>query len=143
MRASVCRCPVASRSDQSRTADRNVASACGSGTSPENPGKSLNSRFRPAVTSGPSSSLWSEKNGNGAEAAHSWPMNRSGVSGATSRSAVAARKAAAETSWWSRVPVGRLPTWSWFWTHTTHRSRPTPSALVPRGAPVRRVGRPS
>ncbi len=47
--------------------------------------------MRPSCTSRPSSAEWSVKKTKGALAAHSWPMNRSGVAGVASNRAEAAR----------------------------------------------------
>ncbi len=72
-----------------------------------------------------SGSGWEVKNWKGAEAAHSSPWKSIGVNGPARVSS------AAQSSWSSsrcpgdgsdsRSPAARLPTWSWFWLHTTSR----------------------
>ena len=60
-------------------------------------------------------------------------MNSIGVSGAMSRSVLAASHVASLTWWCSRSPCARLPTWSWFCRQITDDSMGTPAGEVPRG----------
>ena len=72
-----------------------------------------------------SGSGWEVKNWNGVEAAHSSPWNSIGVNGPARVSSAAQHQLVLvevpETGSESRSPAARLPTWSWFWLHTTRR----------------------
>ena len=90
----------------------NVAGSWGSGTSrPLNAAKAANSRRRPSrVATAISSSMWSEKNWNGAVSPYSSPWKSIGVNGDSSVQSAASGLASSG----SRSPNARLPTWSWF-----------------------------
>ena len=96
----------------------NVASACGSGVAPRRRASANSGNARelalavPRSLSDPSPASKSVKNRNGVLAAHSCPMNSSGVIGDVSRSATAARHAAGSAVWWRRSPNARFPIWS-------------------------------
>ena len=108
----------------------NVAGSCGSGTSrPRNSAKAANSRRRPSrVAVAIDSSMWSEKNWNGASSPCSSPWKSIGVNGDSS----VQNAASARVSTGSRSPNARLPTWSWLALNTTKRSGGTSSALAPK-----------
>ena len=80
-----------------------------------------------------SSSVWLVKNWNGVVAAHSSPWNSIGVNGPHSVTSAAHASWSSSSAAVSRSPAARLPTWSWFWLHTTSRHGGTTPVSI--GAP--------
>ncbi len=102
-----------------------------------NAGQAANSLRRPSVTACASSGPKSLKNRNGVEAAHSSPMNSSGIAGASSSTALAACTAAGGASAEMRSPSARLPIWSWFCRKSTNAVAGSAALGSPRAAPPR------